>query len=108
MKGHMPDVQADISMIRERLTVAEARGLAPDEQVAVDAVEAALRTVERKISTRRTPITWAQGSVIEAVYEQLHAARVMMVDVMDEVELRAEVPGVVASAQQVLHPDDPR
>jgi len=104
----MPDVQADISMIRERLTVAEARGLAPDEQVAVDAVEAALRTVERKISTRRTPITWAQGSVIEAVYEQLHAARVMMVDVMDEVELRAEVPGVVASAQQVLHPDDPR
>jgi len=104
----MPDVQADISMIRERLAVAEARGLAPDERVAVDAVEAAVRAVEAKIKTGRSPATWWQGRIIEAVYEQLHAANVMLVDVMDDVELKAEVPGVVARAQQVLHPDDPR
>ena len=50
----------------------------------------------------------AKGALIEAAYLNYHAARVVAVEVMDQAQLRAELPGAVARTRRYLDRDDPR
>lgn len=108
-----PQVLVGAQALRARLAVAEAAGLAPDQQAAADGVRELLDRAERAaygIEPRPGRILrdrWS-GKLIETAYEYLHAARAQMVDVYDEPDLTAEIPVAVARAQQTLHRDDPR
>jgi hypothetical protein len=51
---------------------------------------------------------WWSGALVEAAYQNLHGAKVEMVEVLDEADLAAEIPEIAARAHQALHRDDPR
>jgi hypothetical protein len=52
--------------------------------------------------------SWWQGSLYEAAYLNLHAARSQIVLLFDEQELRAELPEALARVEAGLQKDDPR
>jgi hypothetical protein len=117
----VPSVEAAARVMQARLEVSRAGGLTPDQRVAAEAVGSSLDLAldasrgEGANATRPGPRgwwrrrkEWWRGTLIESAYAYLHAARVQMLDVYDEVELRAEVPSAVARVQGWLHRDDPR
>jgi hypothetical protein len=98
--------------LETRLEVAKARGLRPDTQAAATGVAEFIRRA-RAAALRRDPIpsrwgNWWRGTLVEAAYRNLHAARAQMVDLYDEAELFAEVPSAVSRAQATMHREDPR
>jgi hypothetical protein len=98
--------------LETRLEVAKARGLKPDTQAAAAGVAEFIKRA-RAAALRRDPIpsrwgNWWRGTLVEAAYRNLHAARAQMVDLYDEAELFAEVPSAVSRAQATMHREDPR
>lgn len=51
---------------------------------------------------------WWHGTLIEAAYQNLHAAEALVVELYDETEIDAEIPEAVARVEAGLHRDDPR
>jgi hypothetical protein len=49
-----------------------------------------------------------RGTLVEVAYQNLHAARAQMIDLLDEDELRAELPSALARASAAMRRDDPR
>lgn len=112
-RARVHNVLVGVRALEARLEVAAAQGLGPDQKAAAAGVRTLLRQAEDAASGvdprpgRILRDRWS-GTLVEAAYENLHAARAQMVDVYDEAELAAEVPAAVARAQQTLHRDDPR
>lgn len=105
-------VAVEAAALRIRLDALRARGFTPEQQVVADGVEQFLRQACRA-ALRHDPVpgrvaNWWRGTLPEVAYANLHAARVQMVSLLDEVELAAEIPGVLARCRSVLRPDDPR
>src|SRR5215212_9901918 len=96
-----------------RLSAAEARGnLNKSQQIIAKGIYEFLRKA-RDAAFREDPVpgrwaNWWRGTLVEAAYRNLHAARAQMVDLYDKNQLRAEIPLVVARANATLHRDDPR
>lgn len=108
----MQQVAVGAEALETRLEVAKARGLRPDTEAAAKGVAEFIRRA-RAAALRRDPIpgrwgNWWRGTLVEAAYRNLHAARAQMVDLYDEAELFAEVPSAVSRAQATMHREDPR
>jgi hypothetical protein len=106
------NVAVAVRVLETRLDVAEAQGLGPDQQAAADGVRELLG-MARDAANRDNPIpsrwaNWWRGTLVDAAYQNLHAARAQIVDVYDEAELAAEIPSAIARAQATMHRDDPR
>jgi hypothetical protein len=105
-------VVVSVRMLETRLAVAEAQGLGPDQRAAAAGVRRLLEKAKdaaNGVDPRPGPMSdWWSGSLLEAAYQNLHGAKVEMVDVYDDAELAAEIPEVAARAHQTLHRDDPR
>ncbi|HEU4540511.1 MAG TPA: hypothetical protein VFR23_05240 [Jiangellaceae bacterium] len=105
-------VNVDADTLQTRVQAARARGLDPAQERIAEGV---LRHVEwaREAANRKDPrprwfFNWWRGTVTEAAYRQLHAARAQMVDLLEDDELPAELHGAVARAELSLPRDDPR
>jgi hypothetical protein len=111
-KVRVHTVAVGVQVLETRLDVAIAQGLGPDQRAAADGVRRLLRRAEDAaygIDPSPGPITrWWGGALVEAGYQNLHAARAQMIDVYDDAEIEAEIPSAVARSQQTLHRDDPR
>jgi len=105
-------VVVSVRMMQTRLEVAEARGLGPDQQAAAHGVRRLLdkaRDAANGMDPKPGPLSdWWSGALVEAAYQNLHGAKVEMVEVIDEADLAAEIPEIAARAHQALHRDDPR
>jgi hypothetical protein len=105
-------VVVSVRMLETRLEVTEARGLGPDQQAAAHGVRRLLdkaRDAANGVDPKPGPLSdWWSGALVEAAYQNLHGAKVEMVEVLDEADLAAEVPEIAARAHQALHRDDPR
>jgi hypothetical protein len=98
--------------LETRLNVARARGLKPGAEAAAVGVAEFIKRA-RDAALRHDPIpgrwgNWWRGTLVEAAYRNLHAARAQMVDLYNEAELFAEAPSAVSRAQATMHRDDPR
>lgn len=104
------DVEADI--LKMRVKAAQARGLEPwQEEVArgvLSHLERARQAANREDPQPRRFRNWWRGTLAEAAYRHLHAARAQMVDLLDESEIPAETHGAVARAELALPRGDPR
>ena len=109
-RGVLPQVLAAVQGMEAEILAAEARGLTPDQQAAAAAARASLARAEVLGSGLQVPgrFPWWRGTQVESSYLHLHVARVAMVDLYDEDELKAEIPRAVARVQGALHRDDPR
>jgi hypothetical protein len=105
-------VVVSVRMLQTRLEIAEARGLGPDQQAAAHGVRRLLdkaRDAANGVDPKPGPLSdWWSGALVEAAYQNLHGAKVEMVEVLDEADLSAEIPEIAARAHQALHRDDPR
>jgi hypothetical protein len=98
--------------LETRLEVARARGLKPDADAAAHGVAEFIKR-SRDAALRHDPIpgrwgNWWRGTLVEAAYRNLHAARAQLVDLYDEADLAAEVPSAISRAQATMHREDPR
>lgn len=105
-------VAIGVQVLETRLDVAVAQGLGPDQHAAADGVRRLLRKADDAaygIDPSPGPVArWWTGALVEAGFQNLHAARAQMVDVYDDAEIAAEIPAAMARSQQTLHRDDPR
>ena len=106
-------VAVEADKLEMRLAAAEARGdLDASQRAVVDGIRDLLQKA-RAAAFRVDPVpgwigNWWNGTLVEAAYRNLHAARVQMIDLYDRDQLRAEIPIAVARANATLHRDDPR
>jgi hypothetical protein len=111
-KVRVHTVAVGVQVLETRLDVAIAQGLGPDQRAAAEGVRRLLRRADEAaygIDPSPGPVTrWWGGALVEAGYQNLHAARAQMIDVYDDAEIEAEIPAAVARSQQTLHRDDPR
>jgi hypothetical protein len=105
-------VVVSVRSLETRLEVAEAQGLGPDQRAAAAGVRRLLdkaRDAAKGVDPKPGPLLdWWGGALVESAYQNLHAAKVQMIDVYDDAELAAEIPEAAARAHQTLHRDDPR
>ncbi len=105
-------VAVDASVLQTRLEVARAGTLTPAQRAAADGVQVFLDRA-RSAADRTDPVpgrlvNWWRGVLVEAAYRNTHAARAQLVDLYDEADVDAELPGAVARVHTVLGRDDPR
>ena len=75
------------------------------------AVTAHLRTARKAISYRRGPSRigdWSRGTSVEEAFMSLHAARIALVELLPDDDVKALVPDAVARVASCLSPTDPR
>ena len=103
-------VRSDV--LEAQLDAIEARGLSPAEQKIAEGTRRLLKAA-RAAAFRDDPIPtrwgmWWRGTLVEAAYQNLHAAEGQLILLFDVTQLRAEVPSAVSRAQATLARDDPR
>jgi hypothetical protein len=99
-------------LLEAQLEAAETRGLSPAQERVAEGTRR-LITAARSAALRDDPIPtrwamWWRGTLVEAAYQNLHAAEAQFIELLDIAQLRAEVPSSVARAQATLARDDPR
>ncbi len=106
-------VAVETDKLQMRVAAARARGDLTESQEIIAEGVAKFAKRAQLAAFRDDPIpnrlaNWWRGTLPEAAYRQMHAARAQMIDLYDENELQAEIPSVVARANASLHRDDPR
>ena len=109
------DVAVTVDVLRCRLDAKEAhlgQRLSPRDAAVIAGVRRLLDKAE--LATRHKDPTptrignWWRGTVIEAAYQNVHAAEAEIVRLYDDAEVTAELPDAVARVEAGLHRDDPR
>jgi hypothetical protein len=80
-------------------------------EIATEACERldAARAAANRVSLRPRPLSnWWRGTLVEAAYQNLHAAEILMASLYDEHQVAAEIPEAVARVEVALDRDDPR
>jgi hypothetical protein len=112
-------VAVGATVLRSRLDALSARRAGrpePRSDAEAEAVDQGVRALLGKavdaaygVDPRPRRLTgWWQGTLYEAAYLNLHAARSQIVLLLDEQELRVELPEALARVEAGLHKDDPR
>lgn len=108
------DVQVGAEVISARLDVIKAASTSwsAADQALYDAVQRRL-VAARNAALGRDPLPgrvsrWWRGTLIDAAYQNLHAAESLVVGLYSPEQVEAEVPEAVARVQAGLRRDDPR
>lgn len=107
------NVAVQAAVLETRLSAIGARGdLAPEQ---VQLVEGANRLIKsaKDAAFGDNPIPgrwaiWWRGTLIEAAYQNLHAAEALVAGLYSPDEVRAEIPDAVARAEAGMERNDPR
>ncbi len=100
------------AVLESQLDAVEARELSQAEQKIAQGTRRLLKAATAA-AFRDDPIPtrwgmWWRGTLVEAAYQNLHAAEGQLILLYDVTQLRAEIPSAVARAQATLTRDDPR
>jgi hypothetical protein len=108
------NVEVNARVLEARLRTLRARR-GTDSRAAheLDRSVGELLTAARRAATRKDPVpgrvaNWWRGSLIEAAYQNLHAAEALIVGLYDHDEVEAEIPEALARVEASLDRDDPR
>jgi hypothetical protein len=105
-------IDVEARSLKIRLSVARAGGLNPQQQAVAagvqDLLERACSASARKVPFTSRALNWWRGDLVEAAYQNAHAARAQLVDLYDEADIHAEIPGAIARLNSTLDRHDPR
>src|SRR3954453_7909595 len=86
--------------------------LVPGNSMLASEAEARLtaaRQAAMRVSLRPRPASnWWRGTLVEAAYQNLHSAEILMAPLYDDVQVAAEIPEAIARVEVALDRDDPR
>ncbi|HEX3297685.1 MAG TPA: hypothetical protein VHR85_12785 [Nocardioides sp.] len=86
--------------------------LVPGSSMLAEEAEARLtdaKKAARRISLRPRPASnWWRGTLVEAAYQNLHSAEILMATLYDDAQVAAEIPEAIARVEVALDRDDPR
>lgn len=108
------DVKVGVEALQARLAAIRARRstLSPADQAIWNGVHGLLERADAAASGRDPRHlrfrSWWRGTLIEAAYQNLHAAESEIVALYDECELEAEFPEAIGRVEASLNRDDPR
>jgi hypothetical protein len=68
----------------------------------------ASKAARRESLKPRPVLNWWRGTLVEAAYQNLHAAEILMASLYDAHRVEAEIPEAIARVEVTLHRDDPR
>ncbi|QZY28958.1 hypothetical protein [Nocardioides coralli] len=105
-------VDPELAALRIQLAALRTRRLDPAQEEIAQGVQELLERAQNAVD-RRDPapyyvLNWWRGTLVEAAFRNLHAARALIVELYDEVELEAEIDRAVARLNARLHRNDPR
>ena len=105
-------VAVSATALETEVRAARRRGLTPEQEAIADGIEQLVQRA-RDAALRHDPLpgrwgNWWRGTLVEAAYRNVHAARALMVELHTESEVDAEVPGAVARTQATINREDPR
>lgn len=100
------------AVLESQLDAVETHDLPPAEQKIAQGTRRLLKAAT-DAAFRDDPIPtrwgmWWRGTLVEAAYQNLHAAEGQLILLYDATQLRAEVPSAVARAEATLDRNDPR
>ena len=100
------------AVLESQLDAVEAGELSPAEQKIAQGTRRLLKAATAA-AFRDDPIPsrwgrWWRGTLVEAAYQNLHAAEGQLILLYNVTQLRAEIPSAVSRAQATLSRDDPR
>src|SRR5680860_331016 len=109
------NVAVSASLLEAKLNAVDVR-LQGDERTEAEPLLEGVRVLlgrARDAAYRDNPIptkwaSWWRGTLIEAAYQNLHAAEALIVRLYSDDEVAAEVPEVIARVESGLNRDDPR
>ncbi|HET9826898.1 MAG TPA: hypothetical protein VFQ11_00135 [Nocardioidaceae bacterium] len=110
------DVKVSADVLEARLASLTGDPSAVADRVDREALAAGVRdrlTAARNAALRVDPLpgrvsNWWRGTLIEAAYQNLHAAESLIVDLYNPEDVEAEIPEAVARIEAGLGRDDPR
>ena len=108
------DVKVGVQALDARLATIRARQstLPPADEAVWSGVQGLLEQADAAASGRNPrPLrfrSWWRGTLIEAAYQNLHAAESEIVALYNECELEAEFPEAIGRVEASLNRDDPR
>lgn len=100
------------AVLTSQLDAVETRELSPAERQIAQGTRSLLKAATAA-AFRDDPIPtrwamWWRGTLVEAAYQNLHAAEAQLTLLYNVSQLRAEIPSAVSRAQATLARDDPR
>jgi hypothetical protein len=99
-------LQAKLDAIRAE------KKLSPGNSELAGAVQSRLeaaRCAALRVSPRPSRASnWWRGTIVEAAYQNLHAAEILMASLYDDHQVAAEIPEAIARVEVSLDRDDPR
>lgn len=106
------DVLAEAAALETRLDSIVAAGLTPVQQKLADGAACRLQAA-RAAAIRQDPIpgrlsNWWRGTLVEASFQNLHAAEALLAGIYPPETVWAEIPEAVGRVESVLNRDDPR
>ncbi len=110
------NVLVNARLLEARLDAAVRRRDSDKPDPAAEELEKSVRKLlyaARRAATRQDPVpgrmaNWWRGTLIEAAYQNLHAAESLIVGTYDEDDVKAELPEALARVEVSLDRDDPR
>lgn len=86
--------------------------LVPGHRALAKEAEARLteaKKAARRLSLRPRPASnWWRGTLVEAAYQNLHSAEILMASLYSDDQMKAEIPEAIARVEVALDRDDPR
>jgi hypothetical protein len=73
-----------------------------------DRLRDASKAAKRESLKPRPVLNWWRGTLVEAAYQNLHAAEILMASLYDAHRVEAEIPEAIARVEVALNRDDPR
>ncbi len=106
------DVLSEAAALQTRLDSIVAGGLTPAQQKVADGACGRLEAA-RSAAIRQDPIpgrlsNWWRGTLVEASFQNLHAAESLLAGICPAETVWAEIPEAVGRVESLLNRDDPR
>lgn len=111
-------VWAQDVLVRADLLHARLEAVRLDSEMTAGAAKLAERAAERLTAAQNAALkvnptprrisNWWRGTLIDAAYQNLHAAEILMTSIYDDAHAEAEIPEAIARVEARLDRDDPR
>jgi hypothetical protein len=117
-RNRLRRVWAQDVIVRADMLQAKLEGILHDEALSPGGRKLSRAVVQRLTAARKAALkvspcpgrmsNWWRGTLVDAAYQNLHVAEILMVAIYTDAQIEAEIPEAIARVEARLDRDDPR